>query len=370
MNSQEHNETAPLPGGMAFSIAAGWALNRVLQIDDAAPGFVAHVCRARLTWRQTLWAALSVDADTNPAAVLRLTGDPGSLDQSPLNLRAEFGRAVLSVAPRDLSEIVFGSCPDGWLGSLRKLHGQPLDHPESYAALFGLLASSNPLDHERRAALLETGSLDESMICAVLSIRDPNLITPTIVQKMRGSEDVARFEAGVTLVRRLCSWAGDEDIRRAASQAPDRLGRSWLRAILAKADRPCPEHHPCDADPDLERVAVRDAKRIGQEFQNCLEPSRILPKALSGVWALVVWHGAGLLIDTRMDDAGVWHVERVHRRCNARVESEHLLRVRERLEPLGVRCFVPASPNADLASVGRIWGGWEDASFAAFEIEG
>ncbi len=370
MNSQDNTEATLLPGGMAFSISAGWALNRALQIDDAAPGFVAHVCRARLTWRQTLWAALSVGADTNPTAVLRLTGDPRSLDQSPQNLRAEFGRAVLSVSPRDLSGIVFGSCPDGWLGSLRKLHGQPLDHPESYAELFGLLASSDPLDRQRRAALMEIGSLDESMISAVLAIHDPNLITPTIVQKMRGSEDVARFETGVSLVRRLCSWAGDEDIRRAASQAPDRLGRSWLRAILAKADRPCPAQHPCDADPALERISVGDAKRIGQEFQNCLEPSRILPKALSGVWALVVWREAGLLIDTRMDDGGVWHVERVHRRRNARVESEHLLRVRERLEPLGVRCFVPADADADLQSIGRIWGGWEEASFAAFEIEG
>lgn len=369
MNTKDHPETTPLPGGMAFAIAAGWALNRAIQIDDTAPGFVAHVCRARLTWRQTLWAALSVDADRNAEVVFRLSGDPNVFDLSPLDIRAEFGRAVLSVSPRDLTEIVFGSCPDGWLGCLRKLHGQPLNNPESYTALFGLLASDDPLDRQRRAALLEVGSLDESMIAAALAVREPRLITPTIIQKMRGLEDVARFEAGVAAVRRFCSWAGDNDIRDAASQAPDRLGRSWLRAILAKADRPCPDRHPCDADPDLERIVVRDAKRIGQEFENCLEPSRILPKALSGVWSLIVWREAGLLIDTRMDDAGVWHVERVHRRRNSRVEAEHLVQVRQRLGPLGVRCFVPAKPDADLAGIGRIWGGWEEASLAAFEID-
>lgn len=369
MISQEHNETTPLPGGMAFSIAAGWALTRAIHIDDACPGFLAHVCRARLAWRQMVWASLAAGADTNPDVIFRLTGEARSLNATQTEMRADFGRAVLAVAPSDLSEIVFGACPGGWIGALRKLHGQPLSQPDSYTVLFRLFASDDPNDRRRSAALAQVAALDEEMIVASMALTETALITPTIIRRLRSREDVARFEAGVAAARRFCSWARDDDIRDAASAGPDRLGRSWLRSILSKADRPCPEHHPCDADPALERIAVKDAKAVGQEFENCLEPSRILPKALSGIWALIVWRDAGMLIDTRMDDGGVWHVERVHRRRNARVEIEHLVQVRQRLEPLGVKCFVPALPDADLSGIGRAWGGWEEASFAAFEID-
>lgn len=367
MNIENQSDILPLPGGAAFSIAAGWALDRAASLDDANPGFLAHVCRSRLAWRQALWAALAVDAETDAKVVLRLSGDPQILDAGDGILRAEFARAACATGPRELTKVVFGSCPDGWIGALRKLHGQPMKDPRSYSNLFKLFRSDDPVDRLRSEALRQTSHLDEDMINATLVLAEPALLRPVVVQRLTSVEAAQRAERGVQMIRRFCSWATDRDIGEAAAGGSDRLGRSWIRHVLARADRPCPEEHPCDVDPSLERLVVGRAKQLGQEFKNCLEPARVLPQALSGVWAMVVWRDAELLVETRQADDGVWHLVRIHRAGNKRVRPEHVVAVRNRFRPLGVQCFVPAQSSPDLSEVARAWGGWDAPSLAGLD---
>ncbi|HRD26681.1 MAG TPA: hypothetical protein PLO65_00110 [Caulobacter sp.] len=360
--------TETLPGGRAlFPVHSGWALDQVVQIDDAAPGFLARVCRARLQWRQALWACLAAAGATSGEVVFRLTGDDGWLTASRRPVIAEFAAVAPKASARDLIEASYRSCPDGLLGALRKLHGQPFGLPDFYGLLHRLFASDDPLDRRRRAALEQCGTLDECRLEAVLAMSDPGLLVPGVVNGLDGEEAVRRFERDVAIIRRLCSWATDDAIKEAVTQARERRSRPFLAAMLSRADRLFPETHPCDADPDLERFPIAKAREVGQSFRNCLSPERILPQAASGVWAMILWRGAELLIETRLLDSGAWAVHRVHAAGNQRVERQTLLRVRDRLAPLGVVCPVCVEPGDELAGVADAFGGWDGIALVAFD---
>lgn len=357
-----------LPGGRSlFPVHSGWGLDQIVQIDDAAPGFLARVCRARLQWRQALWACLAAGGAGNGETVFRLTGDDGWLTASLRPLMTEFAAVAPKASSRDLIEASYGSCPDGLLGALRKLQGQPFGVPEFYRLLHQLFASDDPLDRRRRGALEQCSTLDERRLEAVLAMTDPGLLVPGVVNCLDGEEAVRRFERDVAVVRRLCSWATDDAIKDAVAKARERSSRPFLAAMLSKADRLFPEVHPCDADPDLERFPIAKAREIGQEFRNCLGADRILPQAASGVWAMIAWRGAELLIETRMLECGSWAVHRVHAAGNQRVERQTLLRVRDKLAPSGVVCPVCAEPGDELAGVADVFGGWDGIALVAFD---
>lgn len=369
MDNDNPTGTETLPGGRAlFPVHAGWGLDQVVQIDDdAQPGFLARVCRSRLLWRQALWSCLAAGGATDGEVLFRATGEAGWLTAGPRSLIREFANVAPRLSARDLVEVTYGSCPDGLLGALRKLHGQPFGVPEFYRLLHRLFASDDPLDRRRRAALEQCSTLDERRLEAVLAMSDPGLLVPSVVNGLDGEEAVRRFERDVAIVRRLCSWATDGAIRDAVAKARERRSRPFLAAMLSKADRLFPEAHPCDADPDLERFPIAKAREIGQGFRNCLSPERILPQAASGVWAMIAWRGAELLIETRLLDSGAWAVHRVHAAGNQRVERQTLLRVRDKLAPLGVVCPVCAEPRDELAGVADAFGGWDGIALVAFD---
>jgi hypothetical protein len=360
--------TETLPGGRAFfPVHSGWALDQIVRIDDAAPGFLARVCRARLQWRQALWACLAAGGGANSKVVFRLTGEERWLTGSLHALMAEFAAVAPKTSSRDLIEASYGFCPDGLLGALRKLHGQPFSMPEAYDLLHRLFASEDPLDRRRRAALEQCSVLDERRLEAVLTMTEPGLLVPSVVNGLDGEEAVRRFERDVGVVRRLCSWATDDAIKDAVARARERRSRPFLAAMLSKADRLFPEAHPCDADPDLERFPIAKARDVGQQFRNCLSADRVLPQAASGVWAMVVWREAELLIETRLLDTGGWVVHRAHRAGNERIDRATVVRVRNKFEPLGVACSIGARPEERLAGVADAFGDWDEPLLAAFD---
>lgn len=357
-----------LPGGRAlFPVSSGWALDQIVQIDEAAPGFLARVCRARLQWRQALWACLATGGSTSGELVFRLTGDDRWLTASLRPLMREFAAAALATSARDLIEMAYGSCPDGLLGTFAKFHGQPFGSPETYRLLHCLFASGDDLDRRRRAVIEQCSSLDECRLEAVLAMSDPGLLTPVVIDGLFGEEAVRRFERDIGIVRRLCSWATDDAIKEAVAKSREGRGRPFLDAMLSKADRLFPEEHPCDREPDLERFPIVKAREVGRQFRNCLNSDRILPQAVSGVWAMVLWRSADLLIETRLLDTGIWTVHRVHTMANQRVEEPTLLKVRAKLEPLGMTCLIYAQPSDDLAGVARAVGGWDGTMLPAFD---
>lgn len=357
-----------LPGGRSlFPVQNGWALDQIVEIDDAHPGFLARVCRSRLLWRQALWSCLAVGGAINPELAFRVTGETNSLDAGPRALMRDFAAFAPNMSGRDIIEASYGCCPDGLLGALRKLHGQPFSKPESYVALHSLFASEDALDRRRRAALEQSTTLDEGRLEAVLAMTQRGLLVPTVITGLDGEQAARNFEREVEVVRRFCSWATDDAIKEAISTARGIGARPFYATMLLKADRPFPREHPCDADPALERVVLGRARAIGKEFQNCLDATRIWRRALSGSWAMIAWRDEGLLIETKLGDDGAWSVARVHRPANKRVRPEHLAQVRERLAPHGVQCFVPAKDDPALAGIVKDWIGGEPSIFDDLE---
>lgn len=368
MDDDNPNGTETLPGGRAlFPVNAGWGLDLVVQIDDANPGFLARVCRSRLLWRQSLWACLATGGATNGEFLLRSTGETGWLNAGSRALMTEFATVAPKMTACDLVETAYGSCPDGFLGALNKLHGQPFGRQEFYGVLHRLFASDDALDRLRRSALEQCSILDERRIEAVMTMTEPGLLVPGVVNGLDSEEAVRRFERDVAVVRRLCSWATDDAIKCAVTRARERRSRPFLASMLSKADRLFPETHPCDADADLERFPIRKAREIGRQFGNCLSADRILPQAASGVWAMVLWRSAELLIETRLLDTGFWAVNRVHAAGNGRVERQTVRRVREKLAPLSVACAVCAEPGVELNGVSEAFNGWDGIALFPFE---
>lgn len=353
--------TETLPGGRSlFPVHSGWALDQIVAIDDAAPGFLARVCRARLQWRQALWACLAAGGATSGEVVFRLTGDDGWLTASLRPLMAEFAAVAPRASARDLIEATYNDCPDGLLGALRKLHGQPFGLAASYGLLHRLFASDDPLDRRRRAALEQCSTLDERRLEAALALTEPGLMAG-VVERLDGEDAARRFERDVGVARRLCRSATDERIREAVLVERERRSRPWLASLVMKADRLFPDTHPCDADADFQRFPIGKAKVVGQNFRNCLSPERILPQAASGVWAMVIWRSANLLLETRQLVSGEWQVQRVYAPGNQRVDRATILRVREKVEPLGVICAVGAEPDPSLQGVADAFGGtWDE----------
>lgn len=360
--------TDTLPYGRAlFPVHAGWGLDLVVQIDDANPGFLARVCRSRLLWRQALWACLAKGGATDCEVLFRATGEAGWLSAGTRGLICEFANVAPRLSARDLVEITYGSCPDGLFGALRKLHGQPFHMPETYRLLHRLFASEDGLDRCRRAAIQQCTTLDERRLEAIVAMSEPGFLVPGVINSLDGEEAVRRFERDVAVVRRLCSWATDEAIKVAVAKARERRGRPFLASMLSKADRLFPETHPCDADADLERFPIGKAREIGRRFGNCLSADRILPGAASGVCAMVLWRNAELLIETRLFDTGSWAVHRVHAPGNQRVERQTILKVREKLAPLGVDCAICAEPSLELTGVADAFGGWDGIALFPFD---
>lgn len=370
MNEDNFTGTDPIPGGRAFSIPNGWTLDMAVQVDDASPGFLARVCRARLNWRQALWAALAAGASTNAELVFRATGDDRLLDAPSKMIVSEFGRVAPSMTAREITEASYGSCPQGWLGALRKLRGQVFRSPDTYAALFQLYSSDDATDRKRRAALDQCSMLDEYRLEAILALTEPGLMAPAVLARFAGREDIRRFEESVAHVRRFCSWVTDRDIREAVANERERRGQPWLMSLMARADRLIPERHPCDMDSDLERFPVSKAADIGREHRNCLNPSRVLPQAASGVWAMVLWRVEGLLIEMRMLDTGGWQVQRIHATANLEVDRATTIKVRDKLASLGVACPITAAPPSDLDSFAAGFGGWDQHMVMPFDFCG
>lgn len=368
MNEDNFTGIDAQPGRRAFSIPNGWALDKAVQVDDAAPGFLARLSRARLAWRQAVWAALASEAHTSAEFAFRCSGDCQMLDAPTPRLMSAFGLIAPGMTARELTEGSYGACPEGWLGALRKIQGQTFRSPESYAVLFRLYSSDDPIDRKRRAALDQLSVLDEHLLFTVLALNDPAFMVPAILRKISGPEGVRRFNENVAFVRKCCSWIADSDIRDAIVHERDLRGQPWLLSLMARADKLIPEHHPCDGDPDFQRFPIGAAGKIGREFRNCLHPTRMLPQAASGVWAMVLWRAERLLLETRMLDTGDWQVRRIHGFANSEVERDLVLKTRDKVARVGVHFPIAADPPVDLDGFASSFGGWDRRIAAPFDF--
>ena len=179
-------------------------------------------------------------------------------------------------------------------------------------------------------------------------------MAPFSVQARRSDgRSATQLNGEISVVRSMVSTADDSAIRTSLEQDRHDPFPGWTGRWLQKCDRPIPKTLPIDELGFLERVLPSSAKAIGAEFDNCpgRDPERVLSLTMSGVFALLAWRHAGLLIEIGMLDDGTWMTRRIHARSNAAVTRTMRLQVRAALEPLGVKVPIPATPPPEVGVV-------------------
>lgn len=353
-----------LPERTVFPIPYGWVLNAVAAIDEVSPGFMRQVCRARLTWRQGLWATLSMGCLDSPDFLIGATGEPHWVEATREEIVRGFALVAVSMSARELIEVSFGSCPSGFLGALRKLHGEAPTQPDFYSLLHGVFMSSDPIDRLRAKSLEQVGGLNESRVEAALLVSDPALLIPAIVMGFHSVDAAKRAEEQVAAVRKLVPSLSDKDISE-AFRAGRQHFKPWFRSLLMQATPMNPL--PTDNEPDFERITGSNAKALGIAMQNCLDEDLVMPRSLSGVWSMVLWKPESLILELRLYDLA-WCVSAIHRAKNAEVAPSHVALVADRVRALGIICPVPVEPEEKLKSLTSAFGSWRAGEIWDFDF--
>jgi|SRR5215211_7518867 hypothetical protein len=100
------------------AFTTGWALQAASLIDTHCPSLLNHLLTATDRKRHVIFATLADLRLTSPddlAARLRKIAPADCL--TTLNPLAQIGRALIVSKPRHIIEAVFGSVPDGLMGS-------------------------------------------------------------------------------------------------------------------------------------------------------------------------------------------------------------------------------------------------------------
>jgi hypothetical protein len=98
----------------ARPIPAGWALDAILQCDEAHAGFHTFVCRASNLRRQAVFMALSQLERSRPevlaSCIKRGSTRAGLVDADPVSIIA---RGLMCIRLKDLVQAIFGSPAEG-----------------------------------------------------------------------------------------------------------------------------------------------------------------------------------------------------------------------------------------------------------------
>lgn len=348
---------------------SGWPLTKHLGlIEQVNSGFLWKVLHTRHQWRHAAFAAFTQGILDDPEPFLNRVHGWIATHGTWNEMIAEVGATLLRMRPREIIEAAMGSCPDGYLGLLDKCGFEALAE-DVYARLHSTFASTDPKIRARKRCLEQLPDFQEGYLAAVETL-SPVLLTPGIVRRYQGEEAASRLNASVSMIRLLVSNADDTAIRDSLEREERRFP-GWLTLWLQKADRPLPLKLPTDGIECLGRVTPATARDVGRQMQNCLgrDPEGLSTKMLSGIFALLWWREAGLLIEIVQAEDDSWFVRRVHARQNAEVTREHMRSVREMLEPVGIKVMIAKSSPPELEPLLQELGSWRMPLFDLMDFD-
>ena len=144
---------------------------RPSKLDAACPGYLNRVLYASTLKRAIQFAAYSEIGFSQPEAMAaRLRALALDACCPTLDPVAQIARFLIALCPRDIARAVFGSVPEGFLGVLGRLGGDPLPDPADYRLAFSLFA--DPTNKARAKLLRQKGgqvSAKHLRIAATLS---------------------------------------------------------------------------------------------------------------------------------------------------------------------------------------------------------
>ena len=189
--------------------------------------------------RQAHFAAYA-EMDFSQPGILaaRLRDLAPALCDPDLDPVAQIARALTGLRARQIAQAVYGSVPDGFLGLLARLGGDPLPDPADYRLAFNLF---NDPANKARAKLLRQieGRISPTKIRVVAKL-DPLLLCKAVLDRVHDVERVEALHAALSLIRSLVPDATDDALRQSLAQvSPSDHDLSQVGAWLAQADATC-----------------------------------------------------------------------------------------------------------------------------------
>lgn len=241
-------------------------------MEASCPGLVLHfLLYAGDLSRQVFFAvAAEVDLD-HPEEFLAQAAEraPDVLaDLVHLDPHAQIGALIL-LKPRRVIEVLFGSCPVGYLGLLSRFGSGPIYGKETYKLAFGLFAEHR---HRHRAKVLGQieGQLRAEHVAVVAGLDDV-LVHPRLLERARPDE-VAALNTFARIIPDLCG-ATPQEVKASLDVLPAgvrgvRIGE-WAQGWLGRQVRPPFEPPIPETDPDLKLRLGADLISLGRRFRNC-----------------------------------------------------------------------------------------------------
>jgi hypothetical protein len=337
----------------------GWALTASIFLDKVHPGFITNtLCASDLT-RQARFAALAetdMNAPKSMAERLHRATDNQDLP-SGCNPLAEIARSLLVLRPRAILEAVYGSCPDGLLGLLRRVDALPMDR-DLYRAAFTIF--DDPANRSRAEIIAQIPGPISGTKLSLISRLDPALVHKSLADRLYNDRlQIEGLHAFLTLIRTLCD-ATDKEITRSLDHlGPHAKLKSWTIQWLRRQTR-LPIQPPIP--PEDHRFQILFGEALYQhslEFKNCLK-DRLAYPALGRV-LYYRWHGdrpavleLGALSENR------WFLSDLRGPRNVTVDAEVQTAIRAALKDHGVLCranlMMPRAAAAGLHHLLDIWG--------------
>lgn len=313
----------------------GWATDSLVQLDPLAPGLISRVLTASPRSRQAIFTVLAsrlLIAEHNDAF-----GRVDDGDDANLAFILREGR------PREILELVFGRVPDGWLGALERLGGQPMTNLNSYVKLHAIFA--NPRHRRRADALRHVGQVSEKMLL-VLDALDERWVHAEALKRLPTVVAARDFNRAIAFAQSVSSRATDDAVATAIGLlAPTAPLAAIVRRFVRRADRFPP--HPITGDDELRPLtSARDFIEAGRRYRNCL--ATLLDRALAGQVAFAEYRCEAIIELRPLTLGKGWLLEQVHVARNAIVSAELA-------DAVQTKCAVLGIPHVDARDADEDW---------------
>lgn len=313
----------------------GWATDRLVQLDALAPGLLARVLTASPRSRQAILMVL---------ATRLLIADGESLGRADDGEDVNLAFVLREGRAREILTYALGDVPQGLLGALERLGGQPLGTISSYVKLHGIFATAK---HRRKAeALRHVGQITERML-HVLDALDDRWIHAEALKRLPNVVAAKDFNQAVAFAQAVCSKATDEAVATAIARlAPTSPLSSVVSRFVRRADR-FPSH-PITEDDDIRPLnSARDFITAARRYRNCLA-KEMLDQALAGQVAFAEFRRECIVEFRPLSLGRGWLLYDVHVDRNGLVDGQLSAAARLKCDAIGI-------PNIHGRHSGEAW---------------
>lgn len=332
---------------------SGWPLRTLCDLDTVSPHLLGHVLTASVLKRQSIFAAL-VELQCNAGAVSVALGRASGVECSDPVARS--ARSLVLLKPAQLLRAIYGSVPDGLLGTLTRVGPDAFSRPGLYPDLFRLFAQ--PKERERADLIRQSpGTLTEERLEIAL-ILDSVLLHQRAFERVTDVEDAEQANAAVRLIQATVSTATPAELRRSLAVLPQIIGLPvWATTWLRKLDKPLVDA-PVQTDTDLVVLGVSNLRAGSLRLRNCLR-ERVVHVASGRDCYVVSTAAPEVVAELRRTSDGRWILFDMWGPGNERPDQQIADAMRQKLEAANVVSLAAAVGAADLQLLAEFFSAYD-----------